>query len=401
MRSLATSLVALTLASPALADTDYSALIAEKGLMAAEAELTALTAPADADRFALGGVRFLRAVEQVLQARWQSGVSDEMQMLPIFRLPIEENPAAQPFKPDTIATTFRTLAAGMDAAREPLGAMQAGADFGVTLRFDDIWFDINTNSARDPGESLLDVAGPMLMGWEWAERDPTTPGPVVRFDAADAAWLSAYTHVLAGVSEVILAYDPTESIDKVLKTRVQLQALNMTASATPPYYDDSFGQFADYAYAVIDSLDQEPDAEGLKRAHAHFLAMVSENRRFWELVEAETDNDMEWLPNARQQSAFGIDLPPETGAMWMAVLDEMEATLKGDLLVPYWRLGDEAGINIGRMFTEPARIDLAGWIQGADALPYMEKGRLITGESWGRFEQMMGGQAMLLSLWLN
>jgi hypothetical protein len=85
----------------------------------------------------------------------------------------------------------------------------------------------------------------------------------------------------------------------------------------------------------------------------------------------------------------------------MAVLDEMEATLKGDLLVPYWRLGDEAGINIGRMFTEPARIDLAGWIQGADALPYMEKGRLITGEGWGRFEQMMGGQAMLLSLWLN
>ncbi|GHC52879.1 hypothetical protein [Neogemmobacter tilapiae] len=401
MRRLATSLIALTLASPALADTDYSALIAEKGLAAAAAEISSNGALTPADRFALGGVRFLRSVEGVLQARWQSGVTDDMRMLPIFRLPIEENPNPEPFKPAMVSETFARFLIGMGAANKALSGIPDDADFGVTLRFDDIWFDINTNSARDPGESLLDVAGPMLMGWEWAERDPATPGPVVRFDAADAAWLSAYTHVLAGVSEVILAYDPTESIDKVLKTRAQLQALNMTASAAPPFYDDSFGQFADYAYAVIDALDQEPDAEGLKRAHGHFLAMVSENRRFWQLVEAETDNDSEWLPNARQQSAFGIDLPPETGAMWMAVLDEMEATLKGDLLVPYWRLGDEAGINIGRMFTEPARIDLAGWIQGADALPYMEKGRLITGESWGRFEQMMGGQAMLLSLWLN
>ena len=130
--------------------------------------------------------------------------------------------------------------------------------------------------------------------------------------------------------------------------------------------------------------------------------MVAYNRVFWSRVAAETDNSGEWLPGGSQTSALGIVLPPETGTVWLGVLTDIEALLKGDLLAPYWRLDDQAsGINVARLFTEPAPVDLMEWIQGAGALPYIEQGRVMQGESWSRFEGMMGGEAMLMTLFLN
>ncbi len=34
------------------------------------------------------------------------------------------------------------------------------------------------------------------------------PDSVIRFDTADVAWLSAYTHFLSAFSETALAFDP-------------------------------------------------------------------------------------------------------------------------------------------------------------------------------------------------
>ncbi len=53
------------------------------------------------------------------------------------------------------------------------------------------------------------------------------------------------------------------------------------------------------------------------------------------------------------------------------------------------------------MFTEPAPIDVKDWIQGTGALPYLEQGETVSAENWSRFESMMGGDAMLMSVWLN
>ena len=43
------------------------------------------------------------------------------------------------------------------------------------------------------------------------------------------------------------------------------------------------------------------------------------------------------LPNDKQQSALGLTLPPGTGAVWLSVLEDAEALLKGTKLAPYWR----------------------------------------------------------------
>jgi hypothetical protein len=241
----------------------------------------------------------------------------------------------------------------------------------------------------------------MLLGWQWDARDPATPLPVIRFDAADAVWLLAYTHLLQGISDTVIAYDPTAAIARMIDTRAALGLTNRTPVEGEYDFNDSFGDFADIASVVLGALNQPPNADRLTSAHDHFLAMVSENRRFWPMVNAEADNAMEWIPNDHQQSALGIPLPPGTGNTWLDVLDDAEALLKGDLLIPYWRTDANHGVNLARMFTDPAPIDLIGWIQGYGAVPYIAQGRTVSGQSWTAFEQLMQGESLLFTVYLN
>lgn len=386
---------------PAASET-ISAEIAASGLTATEARLTALPSPTDADRFALGGVRFLRTVEGALQLRWQTGLSEQMTMIPFLRLPIPENPSPVAFDPASIKTLFTNVSTGMDAARAPLADIKDGADFGVEIAFKDIWFDINSNNTRDTGEDMLTVLGPMIMGWQWDQRDPATPAPVIRFDAADAAWLSAYTHLLGGLSDMILAYDPTAPITRITEARAAMTKLGVI---TPdPFFGMGGGasmDAVDYFAMVLATLNQTPDKARMLSAQTHLLAMVDDNRRFWADVAKETDNDKEWIPKDGQKSAMGIDLPPGTGPMWLGVLSDVEALLKGDKLIPFWRIDGPAGVNIARMFTDPRPIDVASWIQGEGAVPYLESGNLISQQNLTQFDQMMSGETMLFTLYLN
>ena len=391
----------LATALPATAQT-ISTEIGTSGLAATESRLAALPAPSDADRFALGGVRFLRAIEGALQLRWKTGLSDQLSMLPFLRLPIPENPDATALDPATIATLFKNVSSGMDSARAALADIPANADFAVEITLSDLWFDINTNNTRDDSEDMLSFAGPMIMGFAWSERDPATPAPTIRFDGADAAWLSAYTHLLGGLSDIILAYDPTIPITRTTDARTAMASFGQL---TP---DPIFGMgggasldAVDYIAIILATLNQTPDKPRMASAQSHFLAMVTDNRRFWAEVVLETDNANEWLPNDSQKSAMGIQLPPGTGPMWLGVLSDFEALLKGEKLVPYWRITGPAGVDVGWMFTDPRPIDLIAWVQGEGAVPYLKQGDLISPANWQAFEQAMSGQTMLFTLFLN
>jgi len=389
-------LASLLLLPLPLAAQDLSAEIATTGLAATESRLAALGSPSEADRFALGGIRFLRAIETTYQTRYRTGMDDPTGMVPLIRLPAGAAPDAA-FQPADVAALFTQAATDMAAARAPLDGLASGPEFSVEIRLADLWFDVNADGTRSEDESLMDLLGPSLLGWRWFDRDPTAPTPVIRFDRADAAWLSAYTHLLEGVANIVLAYDPTDALTRAAATSDGIAALS-------PPAESEFTMFApglDAIWTILTALDQQPDAARLTAARDHFLSMVADNRSFWAAVAAETDNDAEWLPNDGQTSALGLTLPPGTGQTWLAVLADGEALLKGEKLVPYWRTGDGAGLNLGRMFTEPAPIDVKDWIQGTGALPYLEQGETVSAENWSRFESMMGGDAMLMSVWLN
>jgi len=129
--------------------------------------------------------------------------------------------------------------------------------------------------------------------------------------------------------------------------------------------------------------------------------MIAENKVFWAAIEQETDNQNEWIPNAKQTAALGFALDPETGMAWQAVLADAEALLNGQLLIDYWRISPAGGINVKKMFMDPPAVDIVTWVQGAGLLPYMERGPVITNDSLRRFEDLTPGNPLLFSFLFN
>lgn len=396
MRALALSLALLAtpMAAPLAAET-LSDEIARQGLAPTEARLAALPAPTPDELFALAGLRFLGGIEAALQLRWQTGIQADWSELPILRLPIPENPAARPFAPSDITALVTGLAADMDATRAAL-AQLGDQPFALDIRISDLWFDIDGNGQRSAGEDIASVAG-LALG---ARGMASAPDPVITFDAADAAWLEAYTHLLSGFATVAQAYDLEPAIQRVLDSSAAIYAL---WGDTPPpnAFDMMFGRQVDRVAMILHALSDKPDPALAMQAHGHFLSMITANRRFWALVEAETDNSGEWVPNDRQTSALGLFVPEGTGTRWQAVLADAEAALLGEKLIPHWRFGAEAGINLRRAFEDPPPFDLVTWVQGEALLPYAEKGPRLTTEAWRDFERLVSGDTMLFAVFLN
>jgi hypothetical protein len=396
----------LVLALPLLAGLPLhaetlSAEIGRTGLAAVETRLAALPGSTDEERFTLGGVQFLRAVEISFQDRWREGLTDNTGMLPLLRLPLADNPAPEPFQPGTIAGIFRKAGAELDLAKANLTAIPDTSDFGAIIALSDLWMDVNANGQRESGEALNDLLGMALDGG--MATDPGAPAVsdfTIRFDAADAVWLAAYADMLNAFCNLVLAYDPTEPITRILAARTAMDKLG------PPTGDwllggDRVPDALDMIAMVLATLDQPPDKARMAAVQTHLLDMVAENRVFWTRVALETDDNREWLPNPSQHAVLGIEVPPDSGPKWLAVLDEMEAVVQGRKLIPFWRVGAPAGINLSKVFADPPAVDLAGWIQGWAALPYLEQGVLASPEAMEAFDQATGGQSMLFALYFN
>ncbi len=399
MRATLAALALALFTTPALAErSPISTELGATGLKATEARLAALAAPTNEDLFALAGIRFLAGVESALQLRWQTGLRADWSELPILRLPIPENPAARPFAAQDFVTLITTLDTQMDSSRSALASL-GDKPFALNIAMSDLWFDINMNSTRDEGEDVSSVAG-LTLGGRGRIATVDVTDPVVTFDTADAAWLSAYTNFLSGFTNLALAYDPEPAIQRVIDSTDQIYAL---WGDTPPpnAMDMMFGRQADRIAMALHALARTPDAALTRKAHAHFLAMITENRRFWALVAQEPDNAGEWVPNDRQTSALGILMPPGTADRWQAVLADAEKLLTGDLLIPHWRFGAEAGINLKAMFENPVPVDLITWIQGEGLLPFAQKGTRASPFAWNEFTRIVEGDAMLFALFLN
>src|SRR5690606_9949702 len=119
--------------------------------------------------------------------------------IPVLRLPIDENPSPIPFDPAVLETMFQGITDDMTAALAALDQIGDDDALGVTIRTDDLWFDINGSGQREACEGVLDVVGLGLTGGFGEPLNRIT----IRFDTADAAWLSAYAHLLSGISETI------------------------------------------------------------------------------------------------------------------------------------------------------------------------------------------------------
>lgn len=372
--------------------------LAQYGLAATEERLATATEPGDL--FALAGVRFLRGIERSFQRRWAMGQDGVAGPLPILRIGLPPNPAPEPFDPALVERIFSDIQTDMETVRAALDQI-GDRDFAVSLDIDALWFDVNMNATFDPGEEVSLLLN-NTAGWRQPFASPAqdeAPEPLlVRFDRADAAWLRAYSHLVSGIGALVLAFDPTETIASMIEADAEMKRISGPTRQFLPVSDNDLLVLATYLAA----FETRPIARHTMKAHAHFRDMIRANRAFWAAVETETDNVDEWIPNDRQDAATGMEFPAGLGDTWLAVLDDADRVLTGELLVPYtFRLGTGAGINLRKLAENPPDLSLVGVLHGRDLVPYMERGPVMTSASWRQFNRMVLGQSILFALVLN
>lgn len=427
MKRLLTALL-LTAALPAGAQTPapaavsaaptelaISAQIGKDGLTATRAALERIANRSPEQALALAAVTFLNGVESAYQARWRVGATQMIAPLPVLSAELPANPDPQPLTADFLNAIAGRIATDMQAARAALPEA-VPADTGLVLNLEDLWFDIDGNGQRGAAEALMALAGQALalpppdMGFD-AQGNPLPPAPpvaaVVRFDGADAHWLRAYTHLLGGTSEAVLAFDPAPELARLIALRKAVSdqwaasAQGAGQPGTGAMMDMQFGSIVDMVGTTLATLRHQPDPARVGKAVTDLRAMIAANRDFWAAVDQETDNDREWIPNGKQTAALGFTLPEGTGAAWLDVLAQAEAMLDGQKLIPYWRFAPGHGIDLSAWLADPAPVDVLGWIQGTDALPYAKTGTLMTADALRQFEAMVGGRAGLYMVLLN
>ena len=160
-------------------------------------------------------------------------------------------------------------------------------------------------------------------------------------------------------------------------------------------------QIADAVAAIHLVHFQPADPKRLSLTREHLLAMIDQSRLCWEHALAEKDDDREWIPNANQTSLTPLTVNDERIAAWKRFLDEADAVLRGDKLLPHWRVKDGRGINLKRVFDEPRTFDLVLWAHGAAAVPYLEEGELVTPETARSLSAAFQGRFLAFAVWFQ
>jgi len=162
------------------------------------------------------------------------------------------------------------------------------------------------------------------------------------------------------------------------------------------------GEIADAIAAVHLAHFPLKEPQRMKSALSHLQQVVRCSRESWKAIQAETDDDHEWIPSSKQTGVIpGVRIAPEMIAGWHDFLSEAESLLAGKKLVPHWRFNKQYGINLRRVFEEPREFDLVLWAHGAAAAPYAEEGSVATAETWVRLQQIFRGQFIGFAFWFN
>ena len=107
-------------------------------------------------------------------------------------------------------------------------------------------------------------------------------------------WLHGYAHLLSALPEMVLAYDESELFNATGHMFFQ-QVRTPHAFLNEDVKVADFGVGVDVvdAIAFIHSLSlplKEP--QRMQRAHGHLLGMLEHSRKSWELILAETDDEV-------------------------------------------------------------------------------------------------------------
>jgi hypothetical protein len=410
LRRLAVA-VLLLVSPPAMADTAVPQLMADRlkagELAALEQDLTArmVAEPGnDQARFALGTTQFIRTVEGLAQDMHRHGLQPPRavaMLLPFFRFPLPPNPQAEPLDYEKMRDIFKRALAGFTRSEQTLAGM-GEAEVKLPIAIGLARLDLDGSGRADEQESLFSLFNATLGG---GNLPPESAGRlIITFDRADATWLRGYGHLLSALIEFLLAHDGKASFDvsaHMLFPDAGLPNAVLNRQADNPPGDAEIGAATDLIAAIhlMNWAPAEPDR--MKASLTHLEQVVALSRENWRFILAETDDEAEWIPSPRQKNGVLPNAPvtQQTVDGWMMFLAEFEAILKGQKLVPHWRLAK--GINLRRVFLEPRPFDPILWAQGSAALPYAEDGPVTDQATWNRIMGLFGGNFIGFALWFN
>jgi hypothetical protein len=368
------------------------------------------TKPDDLARTQLGVVQLMQAVQQLADDSYRYGLYSQRWMgAPLLRLPVAENKQAEAMTYDDLRHMIDKFRKQVLVAEQTLAQVEGDMKWPVSLV--GIGIDLNADAkieapvnGRYSPETLFALLRRLQdPNWNGRDFEPANDNTVA-FDRGDVLWLRGYCHVTAATCDMVLAYDQRELFElaghlvfRGAKTRYDF--LNDEQGG------DFWAQLPDFI-AAIHLIDfRLVDAERMKSAHAHMLRTIELSRESWRAVLAEDDNDREWIAGPQQQRAIeslGLAITDQQAEAWPRVLDETEAILQGEKLLPLWRPRQaDRGINLKRVFHEPRDFDLVLWVQQSGAMPFVEQGTVTDLGTWRDFQRTYGGNLLGVSFWLN
>ncbi len=366
----------------------------------------------DEARFGLGTLQFIRGIERLMQSFHQYGLRsqfDSIPFVPFVRLPVPANADPQPVSYLKLRQVYLNLLADLTRAEATLESVK---DDNVKLRlhFGRFKLDMNGDGVIGADESLWKVYAQIMGGRRATATREAADQFEIAFDNADVHWLRGYCHLLMALDEFILAHDWKQQFDTTghllfPKVESPYSYLKNDKVKDERYGSGIFGsptRIADFIAFIhlINFPVKEP--ERMKSVLKHLETVVALSRVTWKSIAAETDDDREWIPSSTQSGVLpGIRVTKQMIDGWKDFLDEAEAILSGKTLVPHWRVDDDRGINLRRVFTEPRRFDLVLWIQGSGIEPYLEKGTVTKRQTWQRLQTIFRGQFFGFAVWFN
>jgi hypothetical protein len=376
----------------------YAGTIAEG---AAALEAMTVAAPDDAEAwYGLGMLRFAGAVEGLGQALHRHGLVQGGGMeLALLRLPVPPNDAPETLTPEafrTVLSDFETRLAAAEAALSKVGDATVKLPLDLTrvrMRFDP--------AGAAPDRSLWAVFAEMN-GADAGQASASTLE--VGFDAADAAWLSGYSHLLMAFTGFVLAYDTSETVTTGIaywfpRSSEAYRALDDATLPSLNSWERPIAEAISFFHGIHWPL-KEP--QRMPAVRAHLKAVTATSRESWRLILAETDNDREWVPSPTQAGVIpGLTVDQAQVEAWHGVLDLLDGVLDGTVLLPHWRL--TGGFDLKAFFEEPPAVfDLVMTITGPSALPYLRTGgQTVSQDDFWQLQGAFQGQFMTYAVWFN
>lgn len=287
----------------------------------------------DQTRFALGMLQMARAVERLGQSLYFYGIRSEFASSPVLRLPVPENPDPSPITYIAFRRLFDDFYRDLATVEETLSKIK---DDNVRLPLKLAAIHLDLTADGEPSERFEDVLKRILRSdlAFLAENQEF----LVQFDRGDAAWMQAYCHLMMAVIDVYLSFD-TQQFFNAMAER-QFPKVIATHAGNP-----------DNGNVIVKITEKRR----LARFRRHMIEVVRLNHDTWKYIRAETDDDHEWLPNAKQErGVLGLPVQDEMIDAWLAMVDEFKALLDGDrtLFKAFWGHAGK-GLDLHQLLENP------------------------------------------------